>query len=413
MIAAWMLWSAGIGVLFLVAGLTGERLLTLGGRPTRWVWIVAGAATAALSILRIPSDGGGPAAPPTGYEPVLLEPLAMTVARDSILHSLDDMLLLGWVALSSLLAVTALFAVARLVRSAKGWKPGSLEHRSVFWSRNTGPTVVGLARPRVVLPAWVHAIDASEQELILAHEEEHVRAGDGRLRLFMTLLLFVFPWNPALWLGRHRLNLAIELDCDRRVMRRMPDHRHTYGKLLLRVSAGRSGLHGLAIVSLAEGRSQLERRIRGLVAKVPRARRIQASLLGLAAGAIVALAVLLPRTRGEGGAGDKLADLMAAPAVTPFTERPDLLNEAEVQEALENEYPPMLKESGIEGTVSVHFFVDTEGEVQRVIVAHTSGNQALDEAALRVAAVFKFTPALKLDEVVPVWISIPITFQAR
>ena len=45
MIAAWMLWSAGIGLLFFVAGLATERLLTLGGRQTRWVWVTAGVAT--------------------------------------------------------------------------------------------------------------------------------------------------------------------------------------------------------------------------------------------------------------------------------------------------------------------------------------------------------------------------------
>ena len=101
MIAAWMLWSAGIGVLFLVAGLAAERLLTLSGRPTRWVWIVAGAATTILSVLRIPGGAPDQAAPPPGYAPPLLEPLTVTVARDSMLRSLDDLLVLGWVVLSS------------------------------------------------------------------------------------------------------------------------------------------------------------------------------------------------------------------------------------------------------------------------------------------------------------------------
>ena len=410
MIAAWMVWSAGIGVLFMVAGLAAERLLTLGGRPTRWVWIVTGVATSALSVLRMPGGAPDQAAPPPGHVPALLEPLALAVARDSILRSFDDVLVLGWVVLSSLLVVTVLFAFARLVREGKSWRPGSLGDRSVLWSRDTGPTIVGLLQPRVVLPAWVRAAGASEKELILAHEEEHIRAGDALLRFLMTLPLFVFPWNPALWLQRLRLGLAVEMDCDRRVMRRMPKRRDTYGNLLLRVSAGQSGLHRLALVSLSEGRSQVDRRIRRLLENAPRARRIQAVLLLLGAAAIVALAVMFPRSRGEGGAGDELADLMAEPTATPFTERPELLNEAEVREALEEEYPPMLKEAGIEGTVNVHFFIDTEGEVQRVMVAQTSGNQVLDEAALRVARTFRFSPARHLDEPVPVWITIPLLF---
>lgn len=411
MIAAWMLWSVGIGVSFLVAGLAAERLLTVCGRPTRWVWVAAGAGTVALPLLRMLGGSSDPAgAPPVG-EPVLLEPLVVTVSRDSMLHSLDDLLMLGWVAVSSLLLVTVLLAILRLMRDRKSWRPGSLENRSVLWSRNTGPTVVGLFRPRVVLPAWVQAAGAQEREMILAHEEEHIRAGDALLRFLMMLPVLAFPWNPALWFQRHRLGLAIELDCDRRVMGRMPAQRRAYGDLLLRVGAGRSGLHGLAIVSLAEGRSQLERRIRGLVQGTPRARRVKIALLGLGVAGLVALAVLLPRIRGEGWPGeDRWADLMAEPTFTPYTVRPDLVNETEVVRALEAEYPPTLRDAGIGGTTNVHFFIDTEGVVRRTLVARTSGHEALDSAALRVARRFRFTPPLNLDEVVPAWVVIPVTF---
>ena len=428
MIAAWMLWSAGIGLLFLVAGLAAERLLEHGGRATRWVWIVAGAATTVLSALRLPGGAPDPAAPPPGYAPTLLEPLAVTVSRDSMLRSFDDVLVLGWIALSSLLVVTVLLAFVRLAREGRSWRAGSLEGRPVLWARATGPTVVGLLRPRVVLPAWVRTIGSDERELILAHEEEHIRAGDARLRFLLTLPLFVFPWNPALWLQRHRLNLAVEMDCDRRVMRRMPGRRHAYGNLLLRVGAGRSGLHRLALVALSEGRSQLERRIGRLEERMPRVRRLQASLLVLGAAAIVALAVLFPRIRGEeapapdaptgtadpqGAAADPLADLMRESTFTPFTVRPDLVNETAVMRALEREYPRTLRDAGIGGTVNVRFFIDAEGVVRRVLVANPSGHERLDSAALRVARVFRFTPALDEGEPVPAWIAIPVTFQTR
>lgn len=110
---------------------------------------------------------------------------------------------------------------------------------------------------------------------------------------------------------------------------------------------------------------------------------------------------------------EEAVDISAAPTFTPFTVRPDLTNEREVQRALEREYPPILRDAGIGGTVQVHFFIDEEGSVQRTLVAQTSGHASLDEAALRVANVFQFTPALNLDKVVPVWIAIPITFQTR
>ena len=110
---------------------------------------------------------------------------------------------------------------------------------------------------------------------------------------------------------------------------------------------------------------------------------------------------------------EEAVDISAAPTFTPYTVRPDLINEAEVRRALEREYPPILRDAGIGGTVNVHFFIDEEGMVQRTLVAQTSGHASLDEAALRVANVFRFTPALNLDKVVPVWIALPIMFQTR
>ena len=110
---------------------------------------------------------------------------------------------------------------------------------------------------------------------------------------------------------------------------------------------------------------------------------------------------------------EEAVDISATVTFTPYTVRPDLLNVREVERALEREYPPILRDAGIGGKVTVHFFIDEEGSVQRTLVAETSGHASLDEAALRVANVFKFTPALNLDKVVPVWIAIPITFQTR
>ena len=103
-------------------------------------------------------------------------------------------------------------------------------------------------------------------------------------------------------------------------------------------------------------------------------------------------------------------DVSAAPTFTPFTVRPDITNRSEVARALEREYPPLLRDAGIGGTVNVWFFIDETGVVQQTQVNTTSGHASLDEAALAVANVFKFTPALNRDKQVPVWISLDITF---
>lgn len=106
-------------------------------------------------------------------------------------------------------------------------------------------------------------------------------------------------------------------------------------------------------------------------------------------------------------------DISAAPVFTPFTVRPDIKNRSEIARAMEREYPPLLRDAGIGGTVNVWFFIDETGEVQRVMVTESSGHKALDDAAVKVGEIIEFTPALNRDKQVPVWISLPITFTTR
>ncbi len=122
MIAAWMLWSIGAGLLFLVAGLATERLLK-GGR--RWVWLAAGAGTVALPALRMLSSGGGAGGIVLPAPPILRDPITMTVSQNSTLHSLDDMLLMAWIVLSAILLVAALMAGVRFLHRRASWEPGA------------------------------------------------------------------------------------------------------------------------------------------------------------------------------------------------------------------------------------------------------------------------------------------------
>ncbi len=111
--------------------------------------------------------------------------------------------------------------------------------------------------------------------------------------------------------------------------------------------------------------------------------------------------------------GEVVADISSAPGFTPRTVEPAYINAGEVRRALEREYPPLLRDAGIGGTVKVWFFIDENGVVQNQLVMESSGHEALDAAALRVAPVFKFTPALNRDQAVPVWVALPITFRAK
>ena len=108
-----------------------------------------------------------------------------------------------------------------------------------------------------------------------------------------------------------------------------------------------------------------------------------------------------------------LEELAAGPTFTPFTVAPSIKNRREVVEAMERAYPPLLRGAGVGGTTIVYFFINETGEVESTRLSRSSGHPALDDAALRVADVYDFTPALNGSRIVPVWVSFPITFQVR
>jgi periplasmic protein TonB len=107
------------------------------------------------------------------------------------------------------------------------------------------------------------------------------------------------------------------------------------------------------------------------------------------------------------------ADLSEAPVFTPMTVRPQLKNARAMQAALQRAYPPLLRDAGVGGTVNVWFFIDENGRVRNTRIAESSGYTQFDQAALQVADIMEFSPAYNRDQRVPVWVSIPTTFETN
>ena len=97
--------------------------------------------------------------------------------------------------------------------------------------------------------------------------------------------------------------------------------------------------------------------------------------------------------------------------ITPFTIPPRILNADAVVRALQREYPSVLRNSGIGGTVNVTFSIDEEGRVLATSVDQGSTYKALDDAALAVADVIRFSPAYNRDQRVAVRVTFPIVFE--
>ncbi|HEX8241844.1 MAG TPA: TonB family protein [Longimicrobium sp.] len=91
---------------------------------------------------------------------------------------------------------------------------------------------------------------------------------------------------------------------------------------------------------------------------------------------------------------------------------PSLANVLEVQRGLSHEYPRDLRDRGISGSVSVRMRVLPDGQVDRGSVQIQRATEpAFAGAAVRVAAVMRFTPARVDGKPVAVWVTVPIEFQ--
>jgi TonB family protein len=73
-------------------------------------------------------------------------------------------------------------------------------------------------------------------------------------------------------------------------------------------------------------------------------------------------------------------------------------------------YPSICRNMGAEGKVTLHVLVDKSGQVAKVRVLKSSGNEALDEAAMEALKISTFSPALQGDKPVAVWLSYPVVF---
>jgi|SRR5690625_3176126 len=110
------------------------------------------------------------------------------------------------------------------------------------------------------------------------------------------------------------------------------------------------------------------------------------------------------------GASESLSDFQA---FTPSMVRPEPRNMRDVEAALRRYYPAHLRDAGIGGTVRVNFWIDETGKVVKYEVAQSSGYEAFDQAAARVADIMEFSPALNRNQPVRVVVTFPITFRVN
>jgi bla regulator protein blaR1 len=313
---AFMMYAVVVGGLAVIAGRAVEWVFRAMRWQVRWVWVAAllasvGLAAAAplrgsrashlveVTALKLPGAplGASPAATMGFAERVADARLAME--RTLIAPVEGGLLALRAhaspaanaaaaivAAALSFAAFLIMLAVERRFRAARRrWPAHAIAGVPVRVSPTLGPVVIGITRPEIVVPAWLLERGDAEQRLAVAHEREHVRAGDPLLLRAAGAAAALMPWNPAVWYAYTRLRLAIELDCDARLLRGGAPAR-SYGTLLIDMAERAAPLR-LAALALADDSSHLYQRIIAMKSSTPRFVYGRAAVAALVAAAAI------------------------------------------------------------------------------------------------------------------------------
>ena len=279
--------AVAVGALLLLAGLLAESGLRRLSVPARGVWLVLVVATV-TAPLWAPLAGGliggsGPAASTGGSDGLAAllaaaDPTPQGGPAATVLNRARGWIGPGWLGLAALGVVLVGTGLFRLHRRARRWPRARIGDEPVLLSPDFGPAVVGLRRPRTVLPGWSLGLDRSELDLVVRHEAAHRKARDPLVLAAGVFAAALAPWNPFLWLQVRRLREAVEKDCDRRLLRAgVP--RVAYARMLLSMRARGTVPGALPVPGLRDTRDSLERRLTTMWTK-PSIRRAVPALLG-------------------------------------------------------------------------------------------------------------------------------------
>jgi bla regulator protein BlaR1 len=255
MLVAWMIYCTVLATLLAGGAWLLEKLVHLHRGGTRRVWALAllGAVLGPVFVwLRDVESGVVGAAPAFAVLVETMDPFFLEV--------IEGPLKTAWIAFSGLMIGSLAVAWARTMLNRRSWRQERVEGEEILVSKNVGPAVVGFFPGEIVLPEWALDVHRSERSLMMDHEREHLSARDPQLLCLTLVMLAAMPWNPVLWWIASRLRLAVEVDCDGRVLAAERCDPRTYGSLLLSVG-GRASRWSHGMAAFSRPLSTLEHRI--------------------------------------------------------------------------------------------------------------------------------------------------------
>jgi len=416
----WALYMVAVSLFAGGAALLAEKALRGAGRPARWAWVGALVVSAGLPAAAAAFPGAtddlvfylgdlvvGDVRPRAGW---LMEARQLQWAWVLDLPDAREPLLLSWGLAAALVGLWMLHGFWTLRHRRKEWRRGTVEGRSCFISRETGPAVVGLFDLRMVLPEWVRDLPDDKRAMVVSHEEEHLRRHDPWLLAMGHALLVAFAWNPVLWWQVRRLRLAVELDCDRRVTARHPNRR-SYGELLLEVGRRQ---RPTPLTAFARGESRTGDRVRAILDPT-RCGRLRQAALSVGVLLLVVAPFLVPRPILPYRAPGPPESVSEVPP-TPYDSFPECLNCDAVDRRLEitleqvgYEAPPeqrYVTPEGVRPVSGMLMQIDVHGRVRHAFFPHgaETRDRTVNALVRSAARSLEWEPARMNGEPIHSWI---------
>lgn len=322
------------------------------------------------------------------------------------------------------------------------------------------PALVGLLRPRIVLPAdHASRYDSEQQVLLLAHESSHKQGGDAWVNALVAMVRTLLWCNPLVHLAESRLRHDQELACDARVLAAYPQSRRRYADAIfdaaLAMQAAPMACHWgkthplkERIMLLNHERPVLRRRVAGMVllagvagttgfgvwaAQPPRilmaesqggqqqarsaheqAQRDQAQARQAQAQAQQDQA---QAQQNQAQAQQARVQALVAMAMQPQAGLSRPINgqqsaqeDAQSRQTAPPNYPTDALAEGRAVTAMLQVDIDAQGGVLAARVERSSGDPRLDASVLAAAKRWRFYPNIRNGKAVPGRLRIPVQF---
>ena len=217
-----------------VVGLARKPLRRFAGAQVGYLlWLLVPASALVVSL---PAPSQSLEAVSLTFPRLLLSALPSAMSSENFVYAGADYATLGVVVWAAGCVLMLVFMVSRQrafmhsLRNVTAAEDGTFRSASV-----TGPVLVGIWRPRVVLPIDFETMYTPEERtFVLAHEEAHKKRFDVLVNAIATVWLCLFWFNPLMYWAIARLRFDQELACDAAVFVESDTGRRLYAEALLK-----------------------------------------------------------------------------------------------------------------------------------------------------------------------------------